>query len=246
MWKNTFLCRKDPFEIPGGIGPISDLFRASAKQMPPLRNQTTGGLWEPLPRFIVGLDLALGGLCELPLTQRLVEGWLSRFPRVLSTNEFFAAVTLTHEVAQQILTDLLFGQAIPKLEVHPAANGHQDWGRPGNISTSISSPRGVAFTRIVNSRNLRCRLQPTCQHPKTRYFGQNSIPLTNSGTLPVLLSSNEICNYPVSLYLLKATYHFPLGKNTWERRVESEGCLDAQNQHKRWEGDYFNDAAIRQ
>lgn len=194
MWKNTFLCRKDPFEIPGGIGPISDLFRASAKQMPPLRNQTTGDLWEPPPDLLQVLFWLWGGLCELPLTQRLVEGWLSRFPRVLSTNEFFAAVTLTHEVAQQILTYLLLGQAIHKLEVHPAANGRQDWGRPGNISTSISRPQGMAFTRTVNSRNLRCRLQPTCQHPKTRYFSQSSIPLTNSGTLPVLLSSNEICN----------------------------------------------------
>lgn len=46
MRKNTFLCRKDPFEIPGGTEPISDLFKASAKQVPPLRNQTTGDLWE--------------------------------------------------------------------------------------------------------------------------------------------------------------------------------------------------------
>ena len=92
MWKNTFLCRKDPFEIPGGTEPISDLFRASAKWVPPLRNQNTGDMWEP-PQVCCRSCFGLGGLHELPFAQMLVEGWLSRLPGVLSANRFFAAVT---------------------------------------------------------------------------------------------------------------------------------------------------------
>lgn len=136
MWKNTFLCRKDPFEIPGDIEPISDLFRASARQVPPLRNQTTGDFLEP-PQVYCRSWFSFG------VSQRLVEGWLSKIPRVLSAKAFFAAVTVTPgcaTLAQQILTYLLLGQAIPKLEIHSAADGHQDRGRPGSISHTHKQP----------------------------------------------------------------------------------------------------------
>lgn len=40
--KNTVPNGKDPFEIPGGINPISDLLRASVQWAPPLRNSMAG------------------------------------------------------------------------------------------------------------------------------------------------------------------------------------------------------------